>query len=78
MNAVNTNTLLGKKVGYWTGQDFPKEWNIQPVYHTGVVIATFNVLNGFENMVGSDILFLEDGYDEPDFISANHDFKILS
>ena len=77
MNTVNTNTLLGKKVG-WTGRDFPQEWNIEPVYNTGIVIATFNVLENYKDVVGNDVLFLRDGDTEPDYVSLDRDFDVLN
>lgn len=78
MNTVNTNTLLGKKVGYWTGRDFPQELNIEPVYNTGIVIATFNVLENYKDVVGNDVLFLRDGDTEPDYVSLDRDFDVLN
>ena len=62
-----------------TGRDFPQEWNIEPVYNnTGIVIATFNVLENYKDVVGNDVLFLRDGDTEPDYVSLDRDFDVLN
>lgn len=78
--AVNDNIkLLGKRVGYW-----PQEYRdddgslvVSSQYYEGLVIAVVVPMQGYEEMAGNDVLILEDGEQEPDFVSGNYDFDIL-
>ena len=78
--AVNDNIkLLGKRVGYW-GQDFRDdndELVISSQYYEGLVVAVVVPMEGYEAMAGNDVLLLQDGNDEPDFVSGEYDFDLL-
>ena len=71
--------LLGKRVGYW-GQDFRDdndELVISSQYYEGLVVAVVVPMEGYEAMAGNDVLLLEDGQDEPDFVNGERNFEIL-
>ena len=71
--------LLGKRVGYW-GQDFRDdndELVISSQYYEGLVVAVVVPMEGYEAMAGNDVLLLQDGNDEPDFVSGEYDFDLL-
>lgn len=68
--------FLGKRVGYWAGQEFS---HIMPrLYFTGVIVACYVYAEGYEKYYDEQVLFLLDGEDEPDFIGATYDFELLS
>lgn len=78
--AVNDNIkLLGKRVGYWSQEyrDDDGSLVVSSQYYEGLVIAVFVPMQGYEEMAGNDVLILEDGEQEPDFVSGNYDFDIL-
>lgn len=71
--------FLGKRVGYW-GQDFRDdndELVISSQYYEGLVVAVVVPMEGYEAMAGNDVLLLQDGNDEPDFVSGEYDFDLL-
>ena len=71
--------MLGKRVGYW-GQDFRDdndELVISSQYYEGLVVAVVVPMEGYEAMAGNDVLLLQDGNDEPDFVSGEYDFDLL-
>ena len=78
--AVNDNIkLLGKRVGYWLQEyrDDDGSLVVSSQYYEGLVIAVVVPMQGYEEMAGNDVLILEDGEQEPDFVSGNYDFDIL-
>ena len=78
--AVNDNIkLLGKRVGYWLQEyrDDDGSLVVSSQYYEGLVIAVVVPMQGYEEMAGNDVLILEDGDQEPDFVSGNYDFDIL-
>lgn len=78
--AVNDNIkLLGKRVGYWSKEyrDDDGSLVVSSRYYEGLVIAVVVPMQGYEEMAGNDVLILEDGEQEPDFVSGNYDFDIL-
>lgn len=78
--AVNDNIkLLGKRVGYWSQEyrDDDGSLVVSSRYYEGLVIAVVVPMQGYEEMAGNDVLILEDGEQEPDFVSGNYDFDIL-
>lgn len=78
--AVNDNIkLLGKRVGYWSQEyrDDDGSLVVSSQYYEGLVIAVVVLMQGYEEMAGNDVLILEDGEQEPDFVSGNYDFDIL-
>ena len=78
--AVNDNIkLLGKRVGYWSQEyrDDDGSLVVSSQYYEGLVIAVGVPMQGYEEMAGNDVLILEDGEQEPDFVSGNYDFDIL-
>ena len=71
--------MLGKRVGYW-GQDFRDdndELVVSSQYYEGLVVAVVVPMEGYEAMAGNDVLLLQDGNDEPDFVSGEYDFDLL-
>ena len=75
--AVNDNIkLLGKRVGYWSRDD-DGSLVVSSQYYEGLVIAVVVPMQGYEEMAGNDVLILEDGEQESDFVSGNYDFDIL-
>ena len=71
--------MLGKRVGYW-GQDFRDdndELVISSQYYEGLVVAVVVPMEGYEAMAGNDVMLLQDGNDEPDFVSGEYDFDLL-
>ena len=78
--AVNDNIkLLGKRVGYWSQEyrDDDGSLVVSSQYYEGLVIAVVVPMQGYEEMAGNDVLILEDGEQELDFVSGNFDFVIL-
>lgn len=78
--AVNDNIkLLGKRVGYWSQEyrDDDGSLVVSSQYYEGLVIAVVVPMQGYEEMACNDVLILEDGEQEPDFVSGNYDFDIL-
>lgn len=77
--AVNDNIkLLGKRVGYWSQEYRDDDGSVvSSQYYEGLVIAVVVPMQGYEEMAGNDVLILEDGEQEPDFVSGNYDFDIL-
>ena len=78
--AVNDNIkLLGKRVGYWSQEyrDDDGSLVVSSQYYEGLVIAVVVPMQGYEEMAGNDVLILEDGEQEPDFVIGNYDFDIL-
>lgn len=78
--AVNDNIkFLGKRVGYWSQEyrDDDGSLVVSSQYYEGLVIAVVVPMQGYEEMAGNDVLILEDGEQEPDFVSGNYDFDIL-
>ena len=78
--AVNDNIkLLGKRVGYWSQEyrDDDGSLVVSSQYYEGLVIAVVVPMQGYEEMAGNDVLILEDGEQESDFVSGNYDFDIL-
>ena len=71
--------LLGKRVGYWSQEyrDDDGSLVVSSQYYEGLVIAVVVPMQGYEEMAGNDVLILEDGEQEPDFVSGNYDFDIL-
>lgn len=66
MANVDYTAILGKRVKLTlTHPD-----DVFPPYHVfGVVVGFVNYANGYERFANSnEILFLEDGYDEPDYV----------
>ena len=70
--------LLGKRVTFdldWS-LVYPSLGEVQTV--NGVIVAYLKYAKDYEPSNGiTDVLFLEDGHDEPDFISSDHEFKLL-
>lgn len=78
--AVNDNIkLLGKRVGYWSDEFKDDEgYVISPSkFFTGLVVGVIVPMKGYEKMAGNDVLLLQDGQDEPDFVNGEHNFEIL-
>lgn len=78
--AVNDNIkLLGKRVGYWSDEFKDDEGSVivPSVFFTGLVVGVLVPMQGYESMVGNDLLLLEDGKTDPDFVSGKRDFDIL-
>ena len=46
-------------------------------FFTGLVVAVVVPMEGYEAMAGNDVLLLQDGNDEPDFVSGEYDFDLL-
>ena len=71
--------LLGQRVGYW-GQEYRDdngELVIPSQYYEGLVVAVVVPMEGYEAMAGNDVLLLQDGQNEPDFVSGEYDFDLL-
>ena len=71
--------LLGKRVGYW-GQEYRDDNNelvVSSQYYEGLVVAVVVPMEGYEAMAGNDVLLLQDGENEPDFVSGEYDFDLL-
>lgn len=78
--AVNDNIkLLGKRVGYWSDEFKDDEgYVISPSeFFTGLVVGVIVPMKGYEKMAGNDVLLLQDGQDEPDFVNGERNFEIL-
>lgn len=78
--AVNDNIkLLGKRVGYWSDEfkDDKGSVIVPSVFFTGLVVGVLVPMQGYESMAGNDVLLLEDGEAEPEFVSGECDFEIL-
>jgi hypothetical protein len=72
--------LLGKRVGYW-GQEYRDdngELVVSSQYYEGLVVAVVVPMEGYEAMAGNDVLLLQDGENEPDFVSGEYDFDLLN
>lgn len=71
--------LLGKRVGYWSQEyrDDNGELVVSSQYYEGLVVAVVVPMEGYEAMAGNDVLLLQDGNDEPDFVSGEYDFDLL-
>ena len=71
--------LLGKRVGYWSQEyrDDNGELVVSSQYYEGLVVAVVVPMEGYEAMAGNDVLILEDGENEPDFVSGEYDFDLL-
>lgn len=67
--------LLGKRVGYWTGEEFSHL--IPKTYITGVLVAYLVYADGYEKHDDEQVLFLQDGELQADFISSFNHFEIL-
>ena len=46
-------------------------------YYEGLVVAVVVPMEGYEAMAGNDVLLLQDGENEPDFVSGEYDFDLL-
>lgn len=71
--------LLGKRVGYW-GQEYRDdngELVVSSQYYEGLVVAVIVPMEGYEAMASNDVLLLQDGENEPDFVSGEYDFDLL-
>lgn len=70
MAIVDYNALLGKRVKLTL--TYPND--IFPPYDVfGVFVGFVNFADGYERFSNpNEILFLEDGYDEPDFVNFDH------
>ena len=78
--AVNDNIkLLGKRVGYWSDEfkDDKGSVIVPSVFFTGLVVGVLVPMEGYEAMAGNDVLLLQDGENEPDFVSGEYDFDLL-
>ena len=71
--------LLGKRVGYWSDEFKDDEgYVISPSeFFTGLVVGAIVPMKGYEKMAGNDVLLLQDGQDEPDFVNGERNFEIL-
>lgn len=71
--------LLGKRVGYWSQEyrDDNGELVVSSQYYEGLVVAVVVPMEGYEAMASNDVLLLQDGNDEPDFVSGEYDFDLL-
>ena len=71
--------LLGKRVGYWSQEyrDDNGELVVSSQYYEGLVVAVVVPMEGYEAMAGNDVMLLQDGNDEPDFVSGEYDFDLL-
>jgi hypothetical protein len=71
--------LLGKRVGYWGQEcrDDNGELVVSSQYYEGLVVAVVVPMEGYEAMAGNDVMLLQDGNDEPDFVSGEYDFDLL-
>lgn len=71
--------LLGKRVGYWSQEyrDDDGSLVVSSQYYEGLVIAVVVPMQGYEEMASNDVLILEDGENEPDFVSGEYDFDLL-
>ena len=71
--------MLGKRVGYWSQEyrDDNGELVVSSQYYEGLVVAVVVPMEGYEAMAGNDVLLLQDGNDEPDFVSGEYDFDLL-
>lgn len=71
--------LLGKRVGYWSQEyrDDNGELVVSSQYYEGLVVAVVVPMEGYEAMAGNDVLLLQDGENEPDFVSGEYDFDLL-
>lgn len=80
MATTNNINLLGKRVGYWTKDFFDYDGNLifPSVFIEGLVIAVVVQMKGYESIAGNDVLFLEDGSSEPDFVCGDYKFSILA
>lgn len=79
--AVNDNIkFLGKRLGYWTDDFYNDEGQLifKGVYLTGLAVAVVVPMQGYEEMAGNDILLLEDGKTQPDFVSGEREFDLLT
>lgn len=66
--------FLGKRVRYTFFDDFEGRF----VSFTGRVLSMIVYAEGYQPEDGhSEVLFLEDGYDEPDYISTSHIFHLI-
>ena len=74
MAILDNNALLGKRVSYF--HDFGID-GVKPVEHKGLIIGVLNSLKDYEHLTGNDVLFLQDGCSEAEFISADYDFTFL-
>lgn len=75
--AKNDNIkLLGERVGYWSDEfkDYDGHVIIPSAFITGLVVGVVVPMEGYEAMAGNDVLLLQDGKDEPDFVSGERDF----
>ena len=71
--------MLGKRVGYWGQEcrDDNGELVVSSQYYEGLVVAVVVPMEGYEAMAGNDVLLLQDGENEPDFVSGEYDFDLL-
>ena len=68
MSIVETKELLGKRVTF--NIDYGVA-DYAPKSVTGLIVGVVTPLVGYEDMVGADALFLEDGTVEPYYISLD-------
>lgn len=75
MAIVDYTAILGKRVKLTLS--YPG--NVFPPYNVfGVIVGFVKCANGYEHFSNSnEILFLEDGFDEPDFVCFD-DFELIS
>lgn len=66
--------FLGKRVGYTV--DFSR-FGLPSEHMSGRIIAIFKYAHGYEDFDDGSVLFLRDGYEEPDFISSEYDFSLI-
>lgn len=67
-------SFLGKRVGFTMSVSGEPDTII-----TGVIIATVNYAEGYDQYKDNSVFFLEDGYSEPDFalLSSYHGFHVI-
>ena len=71
--------LLGKRVGYWSDEFKDDEgYVILPSrFFTGLVVAVVVQWKAMRQWLVMMFLLLQDGNDEPDFVSGEYDFDLL-
>lgn len=82
MATQDYTSFLGKKVSYTiplelgvAGQSLATD--LPPMSFTGRVIAIFNYADGYECFDDGSILILNDGDDDPQFISTKSPLRLL-
>ena len=76
-NQVNDYTkLLGQYVKFLDVPPVAYKDKIEPVLRHGLIIGVIVPMQGYEKIVGNEVLFLETDKSDPYYISGDLDFEI--